>query len=50
MVVKASGATYGMDGHFAFGGTYVTDLGDSAVTVGFGYSESDGAKTGTAMK
>ena len=45
----ASGATYGMDNHFAFGGTYVTDLGDSAVTVGFGYSDSDGAKTGTQM-
>ena len=45
----ASGATYGMDNHFAFGGTYVTDLGDSAVTVGFGYSDSDGAKTGDQM-
>ena len=45
----ASGATYGMDNHFALGGTYVTDLGDSAVTVGFGYSDSDGAKTGDQM-
>ena len=46
---SASSATYGMDNHFAFGGTYVTDLGHSAVTVGFGYSDSDGAKTGDQM-
>jgi hypothetical protein len=43
----AANSTYGMDGHFAVGGTYVSSLGDSAVTVGFGYSASDGSKTGT---
>jgi predicted porin len=45
----AATATYRIDGHFALGATYVTDLGDSAVTVGGGWSEVDGAKTGTAM-
>ena len=41
-------ATYKTDSHVAVGATYVTDLGDSAVTVGGGWSEVDGAKTGTA--
>ena len=42
----ASASTYGMDSHVAFGGTYVTSAGDSTVTLGFGFSESEGAKTG----
>ena len=42
-------ATYRIDGHVAFGATYVTDLGDSAVTIGAGWSEIDGSKTGTAV-
>ena len=46
---SASGSTYTVDGHVAFGGTYVSSLGDSAVTVGFGFSESEGAITGTQM-
>ena len=45
----AAAATYAADGHFALGGSYVSSLGDSAVTVGFGYSQTEGAKTGTQM-
>jgi len=45
----AATATYRVDSHYAIGATYVTDLGDSAVTVGAGYSESEGSKTGTAV-
>ena len=43
-----AGATYRVDSHVAIGATYVTDLGDSAVTVGIGVSESQGSNTGTA--
>ena len=46
---SAAGATYGVDGHVAFGGTYVSSLGDSAVTVGFGYSQTEGSKTSDQM-
>jgi hypothetical protein len=45
----AATATYRTDGHFALGATYVTDLGDSAVTIGGGFSEVEGSKTGTAV-
>jgi len=45
---SAATATYRIDGHVAIGATYVTDLGDSAVTIGGGWSEVDGSKTGTA--
>ena len=45
----ASGSTYGIDSHVAVGATYVTDLGDTAVTIGAGYSASEGAKTGVQM-
>jgi len=45
---SANSSTYTRDGHYALGGTYVTDLGDSAVTVGAGFSQSEGGKTGTA--
>ena len=44
----AASATYKNDGHLALGGTYVTDLGDSAVTIGFGISETEGATNGTS--
>jgi len=44
----AAATTYRVDSHFALGGTYVTDLGDSAVTIGAGYSEVDGTRIGTA--
>jgi len=44
----AATSTYKNDGHLALGGTYVTDLGDSAVTVGFGISETEGATNGTS--
>jgi hypothetical protein len=40
-------ATYRTDSHFAIGATYVTDLGDTALTIGGGISETEGAKTGT---
>jgi len=46
---SAATATYRNDGHVAVGATYVTDLGDSAVTIGAGWSEIDGSKTGTAV-
>mgnify|MGYP003302183870 CR=1 FL=1 len=45
----AATSTYRIDSHVAIGATYVTDLGDSAVTVGAGWSEIDGSKTGTAV-
>jgi len=45
----AAGATYRVDSHYAIGATYVTVLGDSAVTIGGGYSASEGSKTSTAV-
>jgi hypothetical protein len=45
----AAGATYRVDSHYALGATYVTDLGDSALTIGAGYSASEGSKTNTAV-
>ena len=45
----ASGATYKVDQHFAMGATYVSDLGDTAITIGAGLSQSEGAKTTTQM-
>ena len=33
----------------AIGATYVTDLGDTSVTIGAGFSEVEGSKTGTAV-
>jgi hypothetical protein len=44
----AAGATYRVDSHYAIGATYVTELGDSAVTIGAGISESQGSNTGSA--
>jgi hypothetical protein len=46
----AAAATYRIDSHVAIGATYVTDLGDTDLTIGAGYSAVDGAKTGTAVK
>ena len=46
---SANVATYRIDGHVAIGATYVTDLGDTAVTIGAGYSGAEGSKTGTAV-
>ncbi len=45
----AAAALYAVDSHVALGGTYVSSLGDTAVTVGFGYSQTEGAKTTTQM-
>jgi len=39
--------TYKTDSHVAIGATYVTDLGDTAVTIGAGLSQSDGSRDGT---
>jgi hypothetical protein len=44
----AAAATYRIDSHVAIGATYVTDLGDSAITIGAGFSEVEGSKTNTA--
>ena len=44
----APAATYAIEGHYALGATYVTDLGDSAVTIGAGWSQSEGSIDGTA--
>jgi len=43
----AATATYRVDSHIAVGATYVTDLGDTALTIGGGYSAADGSKTST---
>ncbi len=45
----AAGSTAKLDGHVALGATYVTDLGDTAVTIGAGFSQSEYAKTGVAL-
>ena len=37
----AAVATYKTDSHFAIGATYVSDVGDSTVTIGAGYSEAE---------
>ncbi len=39
----AAAATYRIDSHVAIGATYVTDLGDTDLTIGAGYSAVDGA-------
>ncbi len=41
--------TYRIDSHVAIGATYVTDLGDTALTIGGGISGSEGAKLQTAV-
>jgi len=45
----AATTTYRTDSHYAIGATYVTDLGDSAVTIGAGVSASEGSKLDTAV-
>jgi hypothetical protein len=42
-------STYRTDSHAAIGATYVTDLGDTAVTLGAGYSTTDGSRDGTGI-
>ena len=44
----AAAPTYKTDSHYAIGATYVSDVGDSTVTFGAGYLESEGSKTITA--
>ena len=44
----AATTTYRTDSHYAIGATYVTDLGDSSVTIGAGVSASEGSKLDTA--
>jgi len=39
-------ATYRVDSHYAIGATYVTDLGDTALTIGAGWSGAEGSKNG----
>jgi hypothetical protein len=45
----ANTSTYRTDSHMAIGATYATDLGDTAVTVGAGYTTTDGSRDGTAI-
>ena len=45
----ANTATYRTDSHMAIAATYVTDLGDTAVTLGAGYTTTDGSRDGTAI-
>jgi predicted porin len=47
--VALSSDTYRTDSHVAVGATYVTDLGDTALTLGGGVSQSDGSTSGTAV-
>ena len=42
-------ATYRTDSHYAIGATYVTDFGDTAVTIGAGYSDADGSISGATL-
>ena len=41
--------TYRVDSHVAIGATYVTDLGDTSLTIGGGISGSEGSKLQTAV-
>jgi hypothetical protein len=45
----AATATYRVDSHVAVGATYVSDLGDTAITFGAGYSAVDGSKLNAAV-
>jgi hypothetical protein len=45
----AATATARADSHWAIGATYVTDAGDTAVTIGTGVSSTDYSKTGTSL-
>ena len=46
----AATITYRVDSHYAIGATYVTDLGDTALTIGGGYSAAEGSTTGAAVR
>jgi predicted porin len=41
----AAGTTYRVDSHYEIGATYVSDLGDTALTIGAGFSTADGSTT-----
>ena len=45
----AATATARIDGHWGIGATYVTDAGDTAVTIGAGVSQTEYSKTGTGL-
>jgi len=45
----AASGTAKNDGHVAAGATYVTDLGDTALTIGAGYSQSEYTRTGNTL-
>ena len=45
----AATATARIDGHWALGATYVTDAGDTAVTIAAGISQAEYSKTGTSL-
>ncbi len=45
----AAGATATADSSWGIGGTYVTDMGDAAVTIGAGLAAVDYVNTGTAL-
>jgi len=45
----AATATARADSHWAIGATYVTDAGDTAVTIGTGLSATEYSKTGTSL-
>jgi len=45
----AATATARADSHWAIGATYVTDAGDTALTIGTGLSATEYSKTGTAL-
>jgi len=45
----ASTATARADSHWALGATYVTDAGDTALTIGAGISATDYSKSGTGL-
>jgi len=45
----AATATARADSHWAIGATYVTDAGDTAITIGTGVSSTDYSKTGTSL-
>ena len=42
-----SSSAWKNDEHYAIGATYVTDMGDTALTIGTGYSTTGGSITGT---
>jgi len=45
----AATATARIDGHWGIGATYVTDAGDTALTIGAGVTQTEYSKTGTSL-